>query len=94
MGPPMDGVKEGLEEMKRMGWEINILSCRTSPEVYKHPIDRQDQVRQMEEYMRENNLPFDRVLNLHKPLADAYIDDVGIGFRGDWKQVIKELKEK
>jgi hypothetical protein len=93
MGTPMPGAKEGLEELKRLGFEINILSCRTSPEVYKHEIDRTDQVRQMEQWMKDNNIPFDRVLNLHKPLADLYVDDCGVGFRGNWEKTIEEIKQ-
>lgn len=93
MGPPMDGAKEALEEMKKMGWTINVCSCRTSVEVYPYPIDRLEQTRKMADWMKENNMPFDNILNVDKPLGDAYIDDCGHGFRGDWKKVVDEVKQ-
>ncbi len=92
MGEPTKGVKEALEKMKEMDYEIHILSCRTNIEVHKYPIDRQEQVREMERYLHKHKIPFDRVLNENKPVADWYIDDRAIGFRGNWEDVIKEIK--
>jgi len=92
-GPPINGAKEALEELKRDGWEIHILSCRTSPSVYKYPIDRIEQVRKMEQFLKENNIPFDKVLNMDKPIAYCYIDDRAVAFRGDWKQAIIDVKK-
>ena len=93
MGDPKEGVKEALQKIRDMGYEIQILSCRTNRELHKYPIDRQQQVREMERYLDEHEIPYDQVLNEYKPLAHVYIDDRGIGFRNNWDEVIKELEE-
>jgi len=92
IGAPKEGVKEALRELKDMGYEIHILSCRTNPELKKYPIDRQEQVRMMEKYLTDHDIPFDVVLNEFKPLALFYIDDRAIEYRGDWKEVIRKVK--
>ena len=43
--------------------------------------------------MNEHNLVFDEILLVDKPVANYYIGDEAIGFRGDWKNTIGELKE-
>ena len=92
MGEPKDGVKYALKELKNMGYKIHILSCRTSHDIKKYPIDRQEQVRMMEDYLNKHEIPYDEVLNKDKPLAVWYIDDSAIGFRDNWWQVVEEIK--
>ena len=91
MGEPKEGAKEALQELRDMGYYIRIFSCRTSHEVFKNPIDRQEQVRKMEAYLDEYKLPYDEVLNINKPLG-IIIDDSAIGYKNNWEEVIKELK--
>lgn len=89
---PQRGIKEALTKMQRMGYDIHILSCRTSPDLFPHPIDRQEQVRLMKQYMDKYELPYDQILNKDKPIAHIYIDDRGVGFRGDWDKVVEEME--
>ena len=92
-GEPVDGTKEALEEIKNMDFYISIFTCRTSKEVFKNLIDRTEQVRKIKEYMNKHNLIFDEILLVDKPVANYYIGDEAIGFRGNWKNTIDELKE-
>lgn len=92
MGYPKRGVREALQKIKDMGYKIHILSCRTNTELHKYPSDRIQQVRMMEAYLKEHEIPYDKVLNKDKPLAHFYIDDRAIGFRDDWERVIEEMK--
>ena len=92
-GELIDGAKEALEKIKDMGFYISIFSCRTSKEVFKHLIDRVEQVRKIEEYMKEHNLIYDEILMRDKPVANYYIGDEAIGFRGNWEETINELEE-
>ena len=92
IGEPKKGVKESLQKIKDLGYYIRIFSCRTSHEVFKYPIDRQEQVRLMEKYLDKNEIPYDEVLNLNKPLG-IFIDDSAIGYRGDWEKTLKEFEE-
>jgi hypothetical protein len=93
MGKPKEGVKEALTRFRDLGYRIHILSCRTNLEIKKYPIDRQEQVRKMEAYLDEHEIPYDEVLNKDKPLALWYIDDRAIGFRDNWEDVVKEIEE-
>ena len=93
MGPPKEGAKDALQKIKDMGYEIHIASCRTSHEVNKYPIDRKEQVRLMEEYLKEHSIPYDLVLNNDKALGTWYIDDRGVGFRDNWGDVVKEIEK-
>lgn len=92
IGSPKAGVKEALQKLKDMGYEIKILSCRTDSELHKYPIDRQEQVRMMEVYLKEHEIPYDIVLNKDKPIAEWYIDDRAIGFRDNWEAVVEEIE--
>jgi len=93
IGKPKPGVKESLQKLKDIGFEIHILSCRTSIDVKKYPIDRQEQVRKMEQYLDEHEIPYDKVLNKDKPLALWYIDDRAIEFRDNWDDVVRKITE-
>ena len=93
-GPPKEGVKEALQELKSSGYEIHILSCRTNPELKKHVIDRREQVRFMEEYLSKHEIPFDVVLNEFKPLALYYVDERALEFKDNWADIVKRIKEQ
>ena len=92
MGEPKKGVKEALQKLKVLGYEIHIASCRTNHELKKYPIDRQEQVRAMEAYLEKHEIPYDVVLNNDKALGIWYIDDRAIGFRNNWDEVVKEIE--
>lgn len=94
MGDPQPGVKEALQKLKDMGYEIHIASCRTNHDLKKYPIDRREQVRAMEAYLDKHEIPYDVVLNNDKALGVWYIDDRGIGFRGDWNKVVEEIEDE
>jgi len=92
MGPPTRGAKEALQKIKDKGFTILILSARTSDEMSKYPIDKETQRRIMKEYLDKHEIPYDEVLKSDKPPATFYIDDRGIGFRGDWDKVLEEME--
>ena len=92
IGEPKEGVKEALQKIKDMGYEIHILSCRTSIDLNKYPIDRQQQVRDMAKYLDDHEIPYDKILDENKPVAHWYIDDRAIGFRDNWDKIIEEIE--
>jgi len=94
MGEPKKGVKGALQRFKELGYEIHILSCRTNPELKKNPIDRREQVRMMESYLKKHEIPYDLFLNEFKPLAVYYIDDRGMAFKDNWDEIVKEIENE
>jgi len=87
-GEPVGGAREALEEMKRKGWRIIVNTCRL-------------EVDKVASYMNLWSLPYDyinfnpegysQMLHPGKVLADAYVDDRSVSFRGDWKETVEEL---
>ena len=98
-GPPEPGVKEALQEIRDMGYEIVIHSCRTSSIRLDNP-DLPDSLSEfftIQNFMVLHNLPFDVILtnkNHDKPSATFYIDDCGVSYRGSWPDVVNEIKER
>jgi len=88
-GDLLPGARDSLEEMKNLGWVIIINTCRGDVDKVKAFLD-------------QNNVPYDFInhnpdnarLGLsEKVLADLYIDDRGIAFRGSWADVMEQVKE-
>ena len=95
IGPPVEDIgiiRKYFKEIQDMGFEIAIYTCRTSKEVFKHPIDRREQVRKIVEYMEKHEIPYDEILMNDKPVAQFYIDDSAIRYNGSWKNVTDEIK--
>lgn len=69
-GPPLEGIKEFLEELKSRGYYVLVYSCRPTNERIQGA---------MEKYMERHSLPFDSIFSHgFKPAAHAYVDDRGI----------------
>ena len=83
IGEPINGVKEVLTKLHNDGYEINIYSHRVSS-------DGPDEVR---EWLDKNEIPYDNILEVNKPLATYYIDDRNIEFHGDWNEVLKKVEK-
>ncbi len=98
-GPPEPGVKEALTELSAMGFEIVIHSCRTAT-YWQNVIDegnRLNHIITIACFMREHDLFYDTILideNMDKPIAEFYIDDRGVGYKGNWKDVVNEIRER
>ena len=92
MGEPKEGVREALQDLKDAGFEIVILSCRTGDECSTYLIEKKEQVRAMEAYLKRHNIPYDAVLNKDKPIAMYYIDDRAIEFKDNWGDIAERFK--
>lgn len=97
-GPPEPGVKEALLELHDLGFEIIIHSCRTN--IYwkgaKKDVDnRVHHIATITRYMDDHDLYYDELLidtDHNKPFADFYIDDRGVSYKGNWPDVVNEIK--
>ena len=87
---PVDGSREALQAMKDQGWKIYIFSTRSNKLYHKEQEKAQDQA--MKTWLDQHGIPYDRIWNFGKPMADLYIDDRALTFRGDWKATLHEAQ--
>jgi len=86
-GDPVEGVQAGLEKLRENGWKIIIYTTRSNQTLIAG-------------YLNQNSIPFDYI-NFNpdqpknaiggKPYADAYVDDRGIQFNGNWSETVNEV---
>lgn len=94
MGSPADGCKQALLYLKNGGYKVWISSCRFNPASGLNIKEQKEIVRN---YLINNNLYFDDILDNHKPIALMYWDDranvVDIN-NGGWAEALKNWKQK
>lgn len=87
-GDPIDGVQSAMEVLKKKGFTIIIFTTRTASSKLK-------------KYLNDNHITYDYInenpdqpkgSNSGKPIADIYLDDRAICFKGN-SQKIDEKKE-
>jgi len=98
-GPPELGVRKALLELSEMGFEIIIHSCRTGTywKGQENLPNRRDHLWTIMELMLRHDLYYDSIMmdkNMDKPIADFYIDDRGVNYRGNWPDVVNEIRER
>lgn len=86
-GGPVDGVQEALGKLQKVGWKIIVYTTRGNQKL-------------VETYLKKHAIPFDHINRNPeqpknafggKPYAEAYIDDRGIQFNGDWQATAEEV---
>ncbi len=96
-GPPEPGVREALLELHDLGFEIVIHSCSTGI-MWKEVEDKDHRLhhwKRIVNYMTQYDLYYDGILigdNYDKPFADFYIDDRGVSYKGNWPDVVNEIR--
>lgn len=76
----LPGAREAINILREKGHQIIIFSCNGKDWI--------------ERVMRDNDMRYDYISEgTHKPVAHVYIDDRGIGFRGDWEATLKEVEQ-
>jgi len=89
--PPVEGTREALTELRAKGWKIYIFSTRTN-KIY-HKNDHPPQEERMKTYLEEHGIPYDKIWSFGKPMADIYLDDRALNFRGKWVDSLQEIKQ-
>lgn len=78
---PLPGAREAMQRLKDLGYGIIIHSCNNRDWIQK--------------VLRNHDIPYDYIwdpsADKGKPACDAYVDDRGVGFTGDWNKAIDEI---
>jgi hypothetical protein len=75
---PLPGAKQAIMQLKEAGYAIMIHSCNNKQWI--------------EKVLRDNDIHFDHIWDGQgKPAVDAYIDDRGVGFDGDWPAAVQQV---
>lgn len=86
-GTMVPGTDNALKVLKEEGYTIIIFTCRKVTEALK-------------KYLKENNITYDYInenpnepegTNKGKPIADIYVDDRAVCFRGNWKWTLQDI---
>lgn len=85
-GPPVPGMRQILQDLKKDGWRIIVFTTRGCTEV--------------KEWCEEHNMPADYFnqnpeisgQNPGKPVASFYVDDRAINFDGDVDKLRANIK--
>ena len=88
---PVEGTREALTELRAKGWKIYIFSTRTN-KIY-HKNDHPPQEERMKIYLEEHGIPYDKIWSFGKPMADIYLDDRALNFRGKWDDSLQEIEQ-
>ena len=82
IGAPKPGAKEALERLHDAGWKIIIFSVRGNTP---------DGAAQLEEWLADNDFPYDEIWAGPKPKALFYIDDRAVEFKNNWDEITSRV---
>lgn len=71
--PPVEGIREAIEDLRGLGYEIVVVSTRCSTNKGMEAV---------KDYLNENGIMVDRICK-EKPPAIVYVDDRAICFDGN-----------
>lgn len=79
--PPVEGIKEVIEELRRSGCRVVIYSTRSNT---------LDGMIAITDYLRENKIEVDEVVE-YKSVAYCYVDDRAITFDGNCIGLVNKI---
>ena len=82
LDPPVPGIKEAIDNIRKEGYEVVVVSTRCSSEVGMRAVNT---------YLNKHDIFVDRVLK-EKPPAIVYIDDRAICFDGSASELLGKIK--
>lgn len=85
------GAAEAMQRLKGKGCRIVIYTCRTGIAANNRSLNAE--ISFIETMLSEHNIAFDEIFLGEKLIADFYIDDRAIPFRGDWQKTVNESEK-
>ena len=78
IGQPLEGSREFLLSLHKLGYKVSIFTTRTNPEI-NYPTPQKALVNIVEKWLTENDMYFDEVYSgIGKPLCSHFVDDRAI----------------
>jgi len=87
---PVEGAREALSAFRAQGFQIIVYSCRTGIADQQGSLNSEVQL--MESLLQGFDMEYDQIYLGEKLIADAYIDDRAVEFRGNWEQAAQSLE--
>jgi len=87
---PIKGAKEAIDKLKEK-YKIIIFTTRAS-KTENGPEVTEKLIKDVAAFLNEHDIHFDDI-TADKMGAQAYIDDKGIRFEGDWDAILNKVKE-
>ncbi len=88
---PAPGAAEAMQRLREKGCRIVIYTCRTGIAAKNRSLT--EEITFIESMLTEHNIVFDDIFLGEKMIADFYIDDRAIPYRGDWQEAITEAEK-
>ena len=87
---PSDGVREVIDWLKKIGYQIVIFTSRATKTTAKEVGgNHKDQISKVKQYLKKHNIHYD-LITAEKLAAAFYIDDLAINYN-NWKSVKREV---
>lgn len=83
------GAADATQQLKDLGYSILISSCRITLAKKRGELDAE--IAFIERTLERFGIVYDAIYLGDKPVADYYVDDRAIVFRGDWQRVVKRI---
>jgi hypothetical protein len=96
IGSPKPGVKAALTRLKELGFTILIHSCRTATYWQQQNqwglLGSVKEVRRIEAFMEEHEIPYDEIWLPDKKEAAYYVDDRAVSFTDNWPEIVQAIE--
>ena len=86
---PVEGAREAMISLHQLGHVLIIHTCRTTEAIAADRLA--EEVAFIEDFLHYFQIPFDQIFVGPKLIADAYVDDRAVSFRGDWPETLQQL---
>lgn len=87
---PIPGAAEAMQRLRKKGCRIVIYTCRTGIAAKNRSL--MEEISFIENKLTEHNIVFDDIFLGEKMVADFYIDDRAIPYRGSWQETLNDTE--
>ncbi len=89
---PIPGAAQALKELRSQGHRIVIYTCRFYIARTKGKLKEESLF--VMQLLNDFGIEFDELHLEDKPIADYYIDDRAIQFKGNWQETLEAVKPR